>query len=183
MTITNGDILEYILNNRLHVEDGEYLLQEKVETMGHDAIGSARAWLFGRFLHAGETEIFEAFITMTYDDLTPGDLTELSAIRAAFFTATGSNKQTTSIYMMLFESLIRLSVAYIWKAAGMEGEADSEEKNAQELISAIVGAYGNPENVLGDEDGGDMADAALESVVSTYNLTEDEVKEITGNYE
>ena len=183
MTITNGDILTYILANRLHYEDGQYLLQEKAESMGHDAIGSARAWLFGRFLHAGETEIFEAFITMTYGDLIPGDLTELEDIRAPFFTATGSDKQTTSIYVMLFEALIRLSVAYIWKAAGMEGEAESEEKNAQELITAIVGAYANPENILGDETGGDMADAALSSVVEVYCLTADEIKVYTEGYE
>ena len=182
MTITNGDIVTYITTNRLHYDDGQYLLQEKVATMGNDAVGSARAWLFSRFFHAGETETFEAFITMTYDDLIPGDLADLASVRAAYYVATSSNKETTSIYMMLFESFIRLATAYIWKAAGMIGDSDVEEKNAQELITAIVGSYANPENVTGGE-GGDIGDAVLSSVIEIYNLTDAEITDLLGGYE
>ena len=181
MAITNGDILGYITNNRLHYEDGQYLLQEKVATMGNDAVGSARAWLFGRFFHAGESTVFEAFITITYDDLDTTDLDDLATIRAAYYTATGS-KETTSLYMMLFESLIRLSVAYVWKSAGMFEDANSEEKNAKELITAIVGAYANPDNVTGGDDG-DIGDAALGTVIDVYNLTDAEVTTLLGGYE
>jgi hypothetical protein len=182
MAINNGDILTYILTNRLHYEDGEYLLQEKVETMGEDAVGSARAWLYGRFLQAGETDTFDAFMTATYDDLVVGNLTKLEDIRAAYLVIT-ADATSTSIYTMLFDAFIRLSVAYIWKASGMEGEAEPEEKMAQELIVAIVGAVANPENILGDSEGADAGEAALGSVVTVYPLTADEIKVYTEGYE
>lgn len=177
MAITNSDILAYILSNRLFYEEGEYLLQSKVETMGEDAIGSARTWMYARFFHAGELETFDAFIKMTFDDLVAGDLTNIEDVRSAYLAAT-TIYGITSLYTMLFEALIRLSVAYIWKAAGMEGNAGAEEKFAQQLISSVVGALADPDNATGDAD-----DTALGTVVSVHPLTADEIKGYTEGYE
>jgi len=179
--VTNSDLLTYILANRFHYEDGQYLLQEKAETMGEDAIGSARSWLYGRFFQAGETEIYDAFIAVLYAGLVPASLTTLEGIRAAIQVITGDTA-LTSMYTMIFESLIRLSVAYIWKAAGMDGEAKSEEKLAQEFITAIVGAHANPGNVIGGEDGS-QNDAALGSTVVVYPITDAEVTTLLNGYE
>lgn len=181
MAIANSDILAYVMDNRLFYEEGEYLLQSKVETMGEDAIGSARTWMYARFFHAGELATFDAFMKVTYDDLTPGDLTNIEDVRAAYLVIT-TEDSTTSLYTMLFEAFVRLSVAYIWKAAGMEGNAEVEEKFAQQLISSIVGALADPDNVIGGGDG-DMEEAALGTVVSVHALTADEIKEYTGGYE
>ena len=181
MTLTNSDILTYILTNRLHAEAGEYLLQEKIETMGEDAVGSARTWLYGRFLNAGETTLFHEWTDVTFNDLIPTNLSNIEAVRAAYLVLT-TVVDTTSVYTMLFESFIRLSVAYIWQAAGMEGEKESEELIAQELIVAIVGALANPANILGD-DGDGMDDPVLGAMVTVHALTADEIKEYTGGYE
>lgn len=182
MSIDNADILAYVLANRITDEDGVYLLQEKAATMGEDAIGSARTWLYGRFLHAGELTTWDAFIIATYDDLVAGNLTTIEAVRAAYLANT-ADAALASMYTMLFESLIQLSVAYIWQAAGMEGEAETAKKEAQEFITAIVGALANPDNVLGDSEGGDAGEAALGSVVTVYPLTADEIKVYTEGYE
>jgi len=181
MALTNGDILDYILANRLFLEDGEYLLQEKIDTMGRDAVGSARAWLFGRFLQAGETTTFQEFIDETYDNLIPANLTEIEDIRAAYFVLTG-DKDTTNVYVMLFEALVRLAIAYIWEAARMDGQASIVEKGAQELISAIVGASANPDNVIGGDEGGGGTMPLVPSV-NVYALTDDEVSAMLGGYE
>jgi hypothetical protein len=182
MPITNADILTYVLANRITDEDGVYLLQEKAETMGEDAIGSARTWLYGRFLHAGELTLWDAFIIATYDNLVAGNLTNLDAVRAAYLVIT-SDAALTSMYTMLFESLIQLSVAFIWGAAGMEGELDSAKQEAQEFIVAVVGALANPDNALGDSEGGDAAEAALGTVVTVYPPTAEEIKVYTEGYE
>lgn len=181
MALENADILDYILTNRLFLEDGEYLLQEKIDTMGVDAVGSARAWLFGRFLHAGETTTFQEFITVTFDDLIPAKIETLEITRAAYLVITG-DKDTTNVYMMLWEALVRLTIAYIWEAARMDGQKSIIEKGAQELISAIVGASANPDNAIGGEGsgGGSMP---LVSSVNVYALTDAEVSAMLGGYE
>lgn len=182
MAITNADILTYVLANRITDEDGVYLLQEKAETMGEDAIGSARTWLYGRFLHAGELTTWEAFTTATYTGLVAGNLTTIETVRAAYLANLG-DATLSSMYTMLFESLIQLSVAYIWQAAGMEGEAETAKRESQEFITAIVGALANPDNVLGDSEGGDAGEASLGSVITVHALTVDEIKVYTEGYE
>lgn len=181
MTLANSDILTYILANRLFVEDGEYLLQEKVETAGRDAIGSARAWLFGRFFGAGETTLYTAWNTATFTDLISANLTELSAVRAAYLVITG-DQETTDIYMMLFEAFIRLGTAYIWDVARMDGDVKTAKKEAQEFITALVGAKANPDNVLGGANGSGN-DAALGAVVTTDAWTDAEITDELGGYE
>ncbi len=160
----------------MHVEDGEYLLQEKVSTLGVDSLGSARAWLFGRFYTAGNTTIFAAFIESTFTDLASTDLDDLETIRAAYLTNTG-DAETTSIYMMLFESLIRLTIAYFWQASRMDSDAEVEEKTAQELISTIVGSLADPDTVIGGE-----LTAGIPSVTVDI-MTDAEIKSYLGNFE
>lgn len=179
MTVTNGDILDYVLANRMHLEDGEYALQEKAGTMGADAVGSARIWLQGRFLAAGETATFRAFIVATWGGLDAADLVDLETIRAAYYTDLADDVLTET-YMLLFDALVRLTIAYIWVAAGMEGEGDIAQGKAQELISAIVGSVANPDNVTGG-DGGDIGEG-LPSTIVVSPLTDTEISALLGNY-
>ena len=180
MALENGDILDYILANRMHFEDGEYALQEKADTMGADAVGSARIWLQGRFLAAGETATYRAFTVATWDELDSADLVDLETVRAAYYTDLADDILTET-YMLLFDALVILTIANIRTAAGMEGESDYAQDMAQELVSAIVGSIANPGNVTGGE-GGEVGDG-LPSVITVSPMTDAEIKAELGNYE
>lgn len=180
MAITNSDILTYITTNRLHVEDSDYALQEKTLTMGDDSVGSARAWMYGRFLMAGQLDSFAAFVTATWTDLDDTDLTELSTIRAAYYTNT-SDTNLAETYTLLFDTLVLVAISKIWDAAGMDGESAKVMRDAQELVSAIVGALANPDNVIGGDEGGTIAEG-LPPIVSVDPYTDDDYADELGGY-
>ena len=84
---------------------------------------------------------------------------------------------------MLFEHLIRLSIAYIWDSAHIDEKAEKIEAKAQEYISAICGALSNPDNVLGDESGSGSGEPVLDPTIVCDHWTDAEIKEYLENYE
>jgi len=183
VTINNAEILAYVLDNRLHLEDGEYLLQERVSTMGRDAVSSAFAWIWGRFFHAGRGDIFSAWKTATYDDLEAADLVNLDTIRAKY-VANGVDSDLVDMYVMLFDSLVQLSVSNIWQDSQMADEGKQSKKEAQELISAIIGNDANPLGGSGDGAGSSQdMDQLGEASVEVCALSAEDIKTELGGYE
>jgi len=173
MAITASDILDYILANKLHVEDGEYLLQEKVDSMGIDAVESARVWIWGRFLHAAETDQFEAMTLAILSNLDSGDMVSLATIRAALETAGVSDVAQT---VMIFDVWCQLAVSNIWQAAKIHKEGMYSKTEAQEMIDAIIGldAYSS---ITGTGSGSGSSGRELlgEPVIVTDNYTKKEI--------
>ena len=182
MPVTNADILTYVLTNRLHLEDGEYLLQEKVETMGQDAVSSAFTWIWGRFFHAGRSDILTLWKAAVYDSVDPVDLESLDTLRARFVTNDIST-ELIDMYVMLFDSVAQLAVANIWQASNMEDEGESRKKEAQQLISAIIGNDATP--LAGQDGGGGNQDMEQfgDAVVCVDAATATEIKTELGGFE
>jgi len=175
MAITNGNLIDYIVTNRLFVEDGEYLLQEKIATLGHDAVGSARAWIWGRFYQSGTIDVLTGFNTATFDTLVVGDLSELATVRAAY-VAQGVD---ADLYMAIFEALVQLSIANLWQSSGMVDSGTQLLKEAKEMILAIVGNAANPDGGAG----GEVGSSGLEPVFEIDIMDEAEITSYLGGYE
>ena len=105
MAITNADVLNYIIANRIFNEDATNLLQEKADTLGRDAVSAALLWIMGRFIKAGRTDFFMSWRSAIYS-LDSSDLTNLDTIRATLNIIDSENGET---YAMIFESLIQLT--------------------------------------------------------------------------
>lgn len=177
MAITNADILTYIRTNRLHSENSDYLLQGKIDSMGADAVSSARAWLFGRFYHADRVGIYNSFIAAVYTTLDDTDLTTLDTIRAAFVSA---GVEDVDLTVVLFDSMVQLAISNIYESAGQEGAGLETRTEAVELISSMLGMEADA-NVGGAAGG--AGGYTGEAVVGTSSLTDDEMKDELWGYE
>ena len=175
--LTNGNIIDYVLANRLFLEDGEYLTQERLRTIGNDAVGSARAWLWGRFFQAGKGTAFTEFTSTTFDDLIPADLAEMADIRSAY-TALDVD---ADLFIAVFDALVQLSVANLWQASGQEESGKQALKEAKEMVLAIVGKAADPEGEIGA--GGGASGGPLEAHVVIDTWTEAEITAELGGYE
>jgi hypothetical protein len=175
VAITNGNLIDYIVANRLFVEDGEYLLQEKIASLGHDAVGSARAWIWGRFYQSGTIDTLTGFTEATFGNLVVGDLAELATVRAAY-DAQGVD---SDLFMAIFEALIQLSIANLWQASGLVESGAHLLKEAKEMILAIVGNAADPDS----GNGGGVGSDNLEAVFEIDVMSESEITDYLGGYE
>lgn len=177
MSITNGDILEYVKTVRMFPEDGQYLLQEYIDKHGLDCVGSARAWVYGRFFSAEKTDIYNAWVATTWDDLIDTDLADLPTVRAAY---TALDADLSELHTLIFEIFTRLVIFYIFKNAQMHGYAEEWREEAVGMLSAIVGVLANSDNVTDNGDAGVPIGAV---VCVTDNWTDDEITDYLGGYE
>ena len=168
MAITNTNILDYVLNNKVFQEDATYLLQDKKDTMGVDAVGSSFTWMYGRFFHGGRQEFFATWkkLLLTFDFT---DLENLETITAVFKAADAVNYET---YTMLFDALVNLTISNMYGDAGQDGEATVQKKEAQELIQAICGNDADPDTKVQD----------MDSIVKVASITTDYKTSIYGKY-
>lgn len=178
MTITSSDILTYLLDKKFHFEDSDYLLQDKVATMGLDAVTSARVWIWGRFFHSDRQELWNTVVENILDYLVVGNLTSLDAIRTALEDAGRTLIPET---VMLFDVWTQMAVLNIWQACNMEKAGMYSKKEAQEMISAIIGRDAYP--LGGSSGGGTQGDSIAEPVVSTDNYTPSEISIECGGYD
>ena len=157
-----------ISTNRLSYNTGDYILQEKVDTMGADAVGSARTWLWARFYHGNRIDIFNDWVTAIYTNLDPGDLVTLESIRAVLETNDAVN---ADVQMMLFEALVQISISNLWQENENVETASLAKREAQDLIQALIGNSATP-----NENSGESNNELGAAVVAIASPTEAEQK-------
>ena len=175
MAITSADILTYIASNRAFSEDYSYVIQDKASTMGRDAVASAVSWLWGRFLKAGRTDLYDEWYASVFTDLESTDLTNLDTVRSALATSDEDNEDRN---VMLFDILVQLSVANLWQDSAQEETIRTVKEEAQEMLEAIIGADAFPQ----PEQGG-VRDNPAEAIICIDAYTYDEITDLLGGYD